>query len=132
MPPAVNTTAGGVRTTMKQNVFTKSADSAEQLAKWLESRMRVEQQMIDDLNKMHVYLLGIGRLGLSSNDNQRHDQMRALEYANTQVMAHMMRMIELMATESHISTGFSKAIYDVYEHVDKNGWPIGRDQAQGL
>lgn len=116
---------------MTKNVFTSAADDATKVIEFYEAQQRITSEFIEDMKRMHVYLLGIGRMGLSTHEQQQMQQILALDCVNERIMQYLVKHFDAISTEGFVTGQFAKSMFEVHSHVKKNGWPVGRNQANG-
>ena len=69
------------------NIFKETSDHAMHLRDVLKLRIKHQESMIQELDTIHIATLGISRLGLSTIDEQRHRQVRMMDFAIDQMNA---------------------------------------------
>jgi hypothetical protein len=114
------------------NIFKETSDHAMHLRDVLRLRITHQESMIRELDTIHIATLGIARLGLSTIEDQRHRQIRMMDFAIDQLNEKMGKLGEIHVSESQHGLLLADAMLRLYEYIEKHGIPIGRDEAQGL
>jgi len=114
------------------NVFKETSDYANHLRDVMRLRITHMESMIRELETIHIATLGIARLGLSTIEEQRMRQIRMMDFAIDQLNEKMGKLGEIHMSESQHGLLLADAMLRLYEHIEKHGIPIGRDEAQGL
>lgn len=114
------------------NIFKETSDYAMHLRDVLKLRITHIESMLQELDTIHITTLGISRLGLSAIEEQRNRQINMMDFAIDQLNEKMGTLGEIHMSESQHGMLLADTLLRLYEHIDKHGIPVGRDEAQGL
>jgi hypothetical protein len=114
------------------NPFLAVAKYSEMMVIVMKNRAKAMDELTACLNKIQVYTLGIGKLGVSEKLKQGVRQKDILMAEIIKLHDTLYNLALIHEQEIEVGMKCAEAFTILHSHIDKNGFPKNREEARRL